>query len=151
MDPNTAYLHRLRRRMWMGAAQSILGLALAALSFWMPVERTDRSVFAWQLFRAFAIVIVCCGLERLIRSRRVLRGPELYQERGRIEEQDERTQLIQRMAWVTMGRILTVVLFAAMLGALVTEQLAVFWTIYVIDIGTSLGVMLLRRWYGRRL
>lgn len=151
MEQNSAYLRRLRRRMWLGAAQTLLGLGLLGTFFWLPSEQYIQSRFAWQMFSALSVCLTALGLGRLIRSRRLLRSPAFYQERSRIEEQDERGQLVERMAWTTMGRILTVVLFAAMLAVLALGQLVVFWTIYIIYVGMLLGVKLLRRWYGGRL
>lgn len=151
MAPSTAYQTRLCRRMWLGAAQTLLGLGLLGTFFWLPSEQYNQSRFAWQMFLGLSVCLTGLGLGRLVRSRRLLRSPAFYQERSWIEEQDERGQLVERMAWAAMGRILTAVLFAAMLAVLALGQLAVFWNIYIIYMGMLLGVKLLRWWYGRRL
>jgi len=154
MDKDQNYLRRVGRRMRLGGALAILGLGLVLYGCAMQLAHSDGGEdvqFAWQMFSAIGVVSIAEGLAQWYKNRKILRGPEFYQKKGRVEDEDERSRLAEQLAWQAAGRGCAVLLCAAMIIALAAEQLAVFWTCYVTCIVLMGGQLLLKLWYGRRL
>ena len=150
----TDYLRRLRGRMARSALFSVLGLGLTVLGFSMRLFHLDKpEAFhnAWQMFAVLSAILMTQALSRFLRARRVLKGPDFYQEKSRIEEEDERTAHIDALAWSATARAFNVLLFAAMLLSLALEIMEVFWVCWAQTLVLNGGYLLLRRWYGRRL
>ena len=154
MKQNQPYRRRLQRRIHLGGAQILLGLGLALYGYTMRLVHpngTARFQFSWQMFSAMGLVILVCGVQRFYQGRKILNGHVFYQEKSRVEEDDERSQLAERLAWTAAGRICVPLLFAAMMAALAKEQLAVFWSCYITCIVLVFGQLLFKRWYRSRL
>lgn len=150
----TDYLRRLRGRMIRSALFAALGLGLTVLGFSMRLLHLDRPESfhnAWQMFAVLSALLMTQALSRFFAARRVLKGPDFYREKSRIEEEDERTAHIDALAWSAMARFFNVLLFAAMLLALALEIMEVFWVCWAQTLLLNGGCLLLRWWYGRRL
>ena len=148
------YLRRLRGRMIRSALFALLGLGLTVLGFSMRLCHLDKpEAFhnAWQMFAVLSAILMTQALSRFFAARRILKGPDFYQEKSRIEEEDERTAHIDGLAWSAMARVFNFLLFAAMLLSLALGSMEVFWVCYVQTLALNGGYLLLRRWYGRRL
>ena len=89
-------------------------------------------------------------LDHIRRLRRALRNP-VYLEKARQDENDERRQLIERLAWEGTGKLLSWALLAAMLVALPLARLELFWTCLAIYLLLWGSWQLLRRYYWERM
>lgn len=155
MKPNDRNVSRcLRRERAAGVLLILLGILLSVVGFSVRLthlEQDESFHFAWQMFAALAPVLcLSYGIPLLLRARRLLRSP-FYQNQARIEQEDERTQLIEQKAWALAGRLLAGALALGMLTALALVQLAVFWTCFALYLFWGVRMWVLRRWYGKRL
>ena len=155
MKPNDRNVsRRLRRERAAGVLLILLGILLSVVGFSVRLthlEQDESFHFAWQMFAALAPVLcLSYGIPLLLRARRLLRSP-FYQNQARIEQEDERTQLIEQKAWALAGRLLTGALALGMLTALALVRLEVFGTCFALFLFWGVGMWVLRRWYGKRL
>lgn len=155
MKPNDRNVsRRLRRERAAGVLLILLGILLSVVGFSVRLthlEQDESFHFAWQMFAALAPVLcLSYGIPLLLRARRLLRSP-FYQNQARIEQEDERTQLIEQKAWALAGRLLTGALALGMLTALALVQLAVFWTCFALYLLLWGSWWLLRRYYWERM
>ena len=155
MKPNDRNVsRRLRRERAAGVLLILLGILLSVVGFSVRLthlEQDESFHFAWQMFAALAPVLcLSYGIPLLLRARRLLRSP-FYQNQARIEQEDERTQLIDRLAWRAMGKLLAAALEIAMLVSLALVRLEVFGTCFALYLFWGVGMWVLRRWYGKRL
>lgn len=155
MKPNDRNVsRRLRRERAAGVLLILLGILLSVVGFSVRLthlEQDESFHFAWQMFAALAPVLcLSYGIPLLLRARRLLRSP-FYQNQARIEQEDERTQLIEQKAWALAGRLLAGALALGMLTALALVQLAVFWTCFALYLLLWGSWWLLRRYYWERM
>lgn len=150
----TDYLRSLRRRMVRSGLAAVLGLGLTVLGFSMRILNLDSpSSFhtAWQMFAALSTLLTAQALSRFLAARRVLNGPDFYKEKSRIEEEDERSVLIEQMTWTTIGRFSNALLFAGMLIFLALEAMGVFWIFYVQTLALNIAYLILSSRYKSKL
>jgi len=150
----TNYLQLVRRRMMRSGLAAVLGLGLTVLGFSMRILNLDSpSSFhnAWQMFAALSTLLTAQALSRFFKARRTLNSTDFYQEKSRIEEEDERTAFIEQMTWTTIGRAANGLLFASMLTALALEAMGAFWIFYVQTLAINIAYLILSHWYGGRL
>ena len=155
MKPNDRNVsRRLRRERAAGVLLILLGILLSVVGFSVRLthlEQDESFHFAWQMFAALAPVLcLSYGIPLLLRARRLLRSP-FYQNQARIEQEDERSQLIDRLAWRAIGKLLVAALEVAMLVSLALVRLEVFGTCFALFLLWGVGMWVLRRWYGKRL
>ena len=150
----TDYLRRLRRRMVRSGLAAVLGLGLTVLGFSMRILNLDASSSfhnAWQMFAALSTLLTAQAASRFWAARRVLNGPDFYKEKSRIEEEDERSVLIEQMTWTTIGRFSNALLFAGMLISLALEAMTVFWVLYVQTLAVNIVYLILSSRYKNQL
>ncbi len=144
----------LRRQKQMSLLLMILGIVLWLSSFAVRLLNIDKGEdfhFAWNLFSYLALWLVIYPSEyRRNRFRNMTRN-SFYLEKARLEENDERKQLIERMAWEHTGKLLSWVLLAAMFVSLALVQLAVFWSCLAVYLLLWGSWWLLRRHYWERM
>jgi len=151
---HTEFLARTRSRMRRSAAFAGLGLVLTVLGFSMRLLHLEQPAAfhnAWQMFAALSALLMCQALSRFFKARRILNSPDFYQQRSRIEENDERTALIEQKSWTTLGRAANFLLFAAMLICLAVEAMGAFWVFYWETVLLNAAYLALSRYYGGRL
>lgn len=150
-----AFSARMRRGMALSVLQILLGVGLCLLGLAVQLRQGQAGSpafhLAWDIFGPLAFVLFALhGGTRFARCYRLLHN-DLYRKHTLRAQEDERSQLIDRLAWKAMGRLLAAALEAAMLISLALVRLEVFWTCFALFLFWGVGMWVLRRWYGKRL
>ena len=146
---------RMKWSMALSVLQILLGVALYLLGLAVQIRHgqigSPAFHLAWSIFGPLAFVLLTLpGGTRFARYYRLLHS-ELYRKHTLRAQKDERSQLIDCLAWRTMGKLLVAALEAAMLVSLALVRLEVFWTCFALFLFWGVGIRIARRWYDSRL
>ncbi len=150
-----AFSARMRWGMALSVLQILLGVGLYLLGLGIQIRQGQAGSpafhLAWDIFGPLAFVLFAAhGGTRFARCYRLLHN-DLYRKHTLRAQEDERKQLIERLAWERTGKLLSWVLLAAMFVSLALVQLAVFWTCLAVYLLLWGSWWLLRRHYWERM
>ncbi|WP_346937883.1 hypothetical protein [uncultured Clostridium sp.] len=144
------YKEVLKKRISLLYIVIILGVATLAISFIFSTGKYDYLPdFLNGFYTGIGAALITIGLIFIIKIKKILKDEKKLKEK-RLEEQDERNQMITQKAIYSAAIILNILAYIGLMIAGIFN-LVVFWTLWIVIVVFMVTFVILQVYYSKKL